>query len=108
MRRLGKSTAQRFLVVQVAPSSSPTPRIGILVGKRVGNAVIRNRTKRRIRAAFAPVVGELPAGIDLVVVARSGAAGATFAELAAEIAGGLRRFGLLARAMRATASPLGI
>lgn len=57
------------------------PRVGFVVSKAVGNAVVRNRTKRRLRAAVARQLTGIPAGVDVVVRAQPDAARATFAEL---------------------------
>lgn len=46
------------------------PRLGLSVGRRVGNAVTRNRCKRLVREAFRLHKHELPAGTDLVVAVR--------------------------------------
>lgn len=51
-------------------------RLGITVSKRVANAVGRNRVKRLLREAFRLIPrdgGLLPAGADLVVIAKKGA-----------------------------------
>lgn len=51
------------------------PRLGITIGRRVGNAVVRNRFKRRVRAWFRAHRDELAGGPDLVVIARPPGAG---------------------------------
>lgn len=49
----------------------PTSRLGLAVSKRCGNAVRRNRLKRRLREAFRLSRAELPTGLDLVVQPRA-------------------------------------
>lgn len=46
----------------------PHPRLGTSVGKKVGNAVVRNRWKRCLREAFRLNRHKLPSGVDLVVI----------------------------------------
>ena len=48
-----------------------TARLGLSVSRRVGNAVTRNRWKRRLREAFRHARGHLPPGLDLVIVVRA-------------------------------------
>lgn len=55
--------------------------MGFVVSKGVGNAVIRNRVKRRMRAVMAEMLPSLPGGIDLVIRANPAAADASYAEL---------------------------
>ncbi len=57
------------------------PRVGFVVSKAVGNAVVRNRTKRRLRHIAAERVAEIPCGTDVVVRANPAAARAVYAEL---------------------------
>ncbi len=56
-------------------------RLGITVSKRVGNAVIRNRVRRRLRELSRTRYAALPAGLELVITARASAATAEFAAL---------------------------
>lgn len=58
-------------LLYVRPNRLPYNRLGITAGKKIGNAVKRNRAKRIIREAYRAAEPLLPIGIDLVVVARS-------------------------------------
>lgn len=58
-------------LLYVRPNHLPYNRLGITAGKKIGNAVRRNRAKRIIREAYRAAEPMLPIGIDLVVVARS-------------------------------------
>lgn len=71
-------------------STSP-PRAGLVVSKAVGNAVVRNRVKRRLRHQVAPLLQTLPTGTSVVLRALPPAAQCTSAELAEELRAGLAR-----------------
>jgi ribonuclease P protein component len=74
-----QSASDAVLVVYGAPNGLAYARLGISVGrKKVRRAVARNRIKRLLREAFRLSKGELPVGVDLVVVPRT--ARLTFAE----------------------------
>lgn len=49
-------------------------RLGITVGRKVGSAVKRNSVKRCVREAFASISDSVPGDLDIVIVARAGAA----------------------------------
>jgi ribonuclease P protein component len=73
--RKGRSVSTRFLVLYSFPreeGEDGEPRLGLAVSRQLGNAVERNRLKRRLRAAFDAVAGELPPGHDYVLIARPG------------------------------------
>ena len=65
--------ADDVLVVQAVRNGQKTTRLGLSIGRRVGNAVVRNRWKRAIREVFRKSVLEFPVGIDIVVRPRKGA-----------------------------------
>ena len=58
-------------LIYVKPNGLPYNRLGITAGKKIGNAVKRNRAKRIIREAYRAAETQLPIGIDVVFVARS-------------------------------------
>lgn len=60
-------------------------RVAFVVSKAVGDAVTRNRVKRRLRHAAAAALPGVPAGCDLVVRAKPAAAGASFAGLTVDL-----------------------
>ncbi|HMM94868.1 ribonuclease P protein component [Phycicoccus sp.] len=74
----------RLLVVHATRTDARAgcpPRVGFVVSRAVGNAVVRNRTKRRLRALVAGRLGVVPSGVDLVVRANPAAGAASSAEL---------------------------
>jgi ribonuclease P protein component len=75
VNRTGVRRAGPHFVAVVAPSSpAQGPRLGLAVSRHVGNAVARNRVKRRVREWFRQRRASLPCGTDWVVIARAGAA----------------------------------
>jgi ribonuclease P protein component len=75
VNRSGKRRVRRHFVAVVAASREPgAARLGLAVSRRVGNAVARNRVKRRIREWFRQEREHLPPETDWVVIARAGAA----------------------------------
>jgi ribonuclease P protein component len=63
------------------PEGSGLPRLGLVVARKVGNAVRRNRIKRLCRECFRTWPDLLPAGVDLIVIARPGAHELSLAEV---------------------------
>jgi ribonuclease P protein component len=58
-----------FVVHHVVPGRSDVPRVGFATGRGLGGSVVRNRTRRRLRAAVRPLL-EAMIGADVVIVAR--------------------------------------
>ncbi|MDN5745861.1 MAG: ribonuclease P protein component [Nocardioidaceae bacterium] len=92
-RRAGSRTVVTHLlrsptppVVDVSPESGPgAPRVGFVVSKAVGNAVVRNQVKRRLRHAAAERLDRLVPGSLLVIRAQPSAATARYQELEADV-----------------------
>lgn len=66
----GHSFSSAVLVTYVMKSRLPQVRIGITTSKKIGKAVLRNRSRRIIREAFRALSGEIKPGYDIVFVAR--------------------------------------
>lgn len=75
----GKSAADRFLVFKTMANGLEVSRFGISVGKRVGNAVVRNRVKRRLREIIR--LSPPLSGWDFIVIARATAARSGYQQL---------------------------
>lgn len=73
-----KVTAEPLLGLYL-PNGLPYTRLGLTVSTKVGNAVVRARVRRLLRECFRKKRHLLPQGVDLVLIARSGAASADFA-----------------------------
>jgi len=63
-----KCFSNGFLVLFVSPNGCSHRRFGVSVGKSCGNAVVRNRLKRLLRAVFQQSQNQIPAGFDYVLV----------------------------------------
>ena len=67
----GKSFASPLLVTYVLRNRRGEVRIGITTGKKIGKAVMRNRSRRIIKEAFRAVQPDIKQGYDFVFVART-------------------------------------
>src|SRR3954447_11952247 len=100
--RRGRRAGSRTVVVHVlADEDGPaSPVVGFVVSKAVGGAVVRNRTKRRLRALVRPLVDRLNPGTRVVVRAQPAAALASPSMLSNDLARTLGRAGALRAATR--------
>lgn len=80
----GGRTSRRAFVMQAA-ASEDGPRVGYTVTKKTGNAVERNRIRRRFRAAVRAAAEQARGEVDYVLVGRRGALSAGFGDLVREI-----------------------
>lgn len=85
--RKGQKRAGRYVVVYVIKGRHKECRLGLTVTKSRGPAVVRNRIKRIIRAAFCDVAKRygLSGGCDVIIVARDAAAEAKSTQIVPEL-----------------------
>ena len=84
-----------MLVLNARPNCTQTSRFGFTVSKRLGNAVTRNRIRRRLKSAVAST--DVECGWDLVLIARQRARNADYYALRRSLGRLLRRANLSKR-----------
>ena len=68
----GRRTVGRQVILFTLANDLDHPRLGQVVSGRLGKSVDRNRMKRVLREAFRACKGELPVGLDIVVMPKKG------------------------------------
>ena len=96
--RRGRRAGTPTVVLHLAVQDEGPPQVGLVVGRTVGNAVIRNQVKRRLRQVARERLDALPAGAVLVIRAIPAAAGGSSAVLRRDVDRALER--LLDRSLR--------
>jgi ribonuclease P protein component len=71
-----------------------SPKLGVVTGRRIGNAVARSRARRLLRESFRQHQHELSRAVELVLVARNSIAGKKFADVERDFVAALDRAGL--------------
>ena len=89
----GSSAANRLLVIRYLANGSNCSRFGFLVSKRIGNAAVRNKVKRRLREAVR--LNPLKSGWDAIFIVRRGAGSAKYQDLKDAIDNLLQRANLV-------------
>ena len=92
--KYGVRASQPDLVVHAyrgAADADPSPRVGFIVAKSVGNAVDRHRVARKLRHAVHTLLDDLVPSDRVVVRALPGSRAAGSAQLGAELRAGVRR-----------------
>lgn len=84
--RCGARSGQPSVVVHFFSAESGPSRVGFVVSRAVGGAVVRNKVRRRLRAIMAIELAKLPPHSDVVVRATAMAGTATFDELRTQVA----------------------
>ena len=77
----GKSFANRKFVIYRLENDEQHFRVGLSVSKKLGNAVMRNQIKRRIRHILIEHKNQLVENVDFVVIARKGVEILDYAEM---------------------------
>ena len=95
VRQQGRTCHDALLTVTSRRRDEPITRIGFVVSRRVGGAVVRNTVKRRLRMATRALLPDLLPGYDIVVVARPVLAATSYINLDGALRGTLRRARLL-------------
>ena len=92
----GRRAAVHGLVLQALPREDQgRMRLGFTVTKKVGNAVVRNRTRRRLKEAARLALAEHPpAGFDLVLIGRDATRARPFAELMDDLRRAMKKAGV--------------
>ncbi|NLF66946.1 MAG: ribonuclease P protein component [Chloroflexi bacterium] len=95
VRRDGRRWHHPLFVLFVAPNGAAISRFAVSASRHTGNAVIRNRLKRRMREALRPYLPSVQGGYDCLLVARQPLGEATFAEIESALKQLLQRAALL-------------
>jgi ribonuclease P protein component len=95
VRRIGKSYAHPLVVLIKHPNELDISRFGIAASRTLGNAIERNRAKRRLRESIRPLLDLIVPGWDIVVLARRPLISAQFSEIGLAIETLLKRAALL-------------
>jgi ribonuclease P protein component len=85
-RRGARHQSGHFVLYGLGSAKDERSRLGITVSRRIGNAVVRNRLKRRVRECYrVKLRAILPAGVAVMVIARKGAGELSWMALEAEL-----------------------
>ena len=93
----GKSAVSPYFVVYCRKTGRPASRLGITTGVKLGNAVKRNRARRRIRELYRTREEKLLPGYDIVIVARGRVIYGRYGELVRCFDQQMKKLGLIPR-----------
>lgn len=94
-REAGRRLVVGCLIVNCLPAPGPDSLVGLVVSRKVGGAVVRNRARRLLRESFRGNQHRLADPHHVILVARPSIAARDFARVEADYLEALRRLGLL-------------
>ena len=77
----GRSKANRYLVMYVRENGTEKNRLGVSISKKVGNSVFRHYIKRCVKESYRLHEEMFNSGLDIVVLARTGAKGIKYRDI---------------------------
>ncbi len=95
LQRDGTSRSTALLAVRCMRTDRPVTRFAFSTGRKLGGAVVRNRTRRRIRESLRLMAAGLAPGWDVLVIARPTTVAADQAQIAEALGRLLRQCGIL-------------
>jgi ribonuclease P protein component len=81
VREKGRCWSNRQIVLCRCKNDLDRTRVGFSASKRIGNAVVRNRTRRLLRHAIKAHLPLIEPGWDIVIIARKGVIGADYGDI---------------------------
>ena len=81
-------------------------QVGFSVSKKIGNSVMRNRAKRRLKACFSPLLPQVKTGYNLIFIARSESLTAPFLSMQKSMVSALKRAGVFEEAPKPMEVPV--
>jgi ribonuclease P protein component len=91
----GKSWSHPLIVLRASANSQASSRFGFVAGKKIGNAVRRNRTKRLLREAVRHQLETISPGWDIILIFRAGAGQAEYKDVDQAVESVLKRAKLI-------------
>ena len=103
--RTGRQVGGGSFVLVTARNRKGKVQVGFSVSKKIGNSVMRNRAKRRLKACFSPLLPRMKPGYNLIFIARSGALTAPFLSMQKSMVAALQRAGVYLEASHCEERP---
>ncbi|MBZ4665214.1 ribonuclease P protein component [Mahella sp.] len=92
--RVGKSVANKDIVLYFARNRQSNVRAGFSVSKKIGKSVVRNRVRRLIKEVFRLHINDIKPGYDLIFIARTGNKSLKYDDMERAVLDVLKRAGL--------------